>query len=72
MTNPYTKVIDTEDFSNVGRHCVSVGFAASKIADAMIEKGLITQNTKEEIIKTALLHDGDKRLEVMRKKAKNA
>jgi hypothetical protein len=35
MTNPYTKEIDTEDFSNVGRHCIAVAYAAEKIANAL-------------------------------------
>lgn len=35
MMNPYTNEIDLEDFSNVGRHCVAVAYAASKIADAL-------------------------------------
>jgi hypothetical protein len=35
MINPYTNESDLEDFSNVGRHCVAVAYAASKIADAL-------------------------------------
>ena len=68
MTNPYTMALDTEDFSNVGRHCVAVAFAAGKIADMLG----VTGDQKDQIVQAALLHDGDKRLEVMRKKAKNA
>ncbi|MBX9809907.1 HD domain-containing protein, partial [Candidatus Gracilibacteria bacterium] len=68
MMNPYTNEIDLEDFSNVGRHCVAVAYAASKIADALG----VDKIQREEIIKSAILHDGDKRLEVMRKKAKKS
>ncbi len=35
MMNPYTKEADFEDFSNVGRHCIAVAYAANKIADAL-------------------------------------
>lgn len=68
MINPYTNEADIEDFSNVGRHCVAVAYAASKIADALG----VDSNLRDEIIQSAILHDGDKRLEVMRKKAKKS
>lgn len=68
MMNPYTGEADLEDFSNVGRHCVAVAYAAQKMADAL----WVSQEQKDEIIKSAILHDGDKRVEVMRKKAKKA
>lgn len=68
MMNPYTGEADLEDFSNVGRHCVAVAYAAQKMADAL----WVSEEQKDEIIKSAILHDGDKRIEVMRKKAKKA
>lgn len=68
MVNPYTKESDIEDFSNVGRHCVAVAYAASKIADALGA----SNDERRKIISSAILHDGDKRIEVMRKKAKKA
>jgi hypothetical protein len=68
MINPYTNESDLEDFSNVGRHCVAVAYAASKIADAL----WFNSTQREQIIQSAILHDGDKRLEVMRKKAKKS
>ena len=68
MMNPYTKEADFEDFSNVGRHCIAVAYAANKIADAL----WIPDEQKDAIITSAILHDGDKRIEVMRKKAKKA
>ena len=68
MINPYTKESDLEDFSNVGRHCVAVAYAASKIADALG----VSDEERRKIISSAILHDGDKRIEVMRKKAKKA
>ncbi len=72
MVNPYTEVIDKEDFSNIGRHCMTVASTAEKIALHLLSKCSIDQNQVDEIIKAAILHDGDKRLEVMRKKAKTA
>jgi len=71
MINPYLQEMDREDFSNVGRHCVGVAYAAEKIADILLQHGLIIDKERDTIIIGALLHDGDKRLEVMRKKAKN-
>lgn len=68
MINPYTKESDLEDFSNVGRHCVAVAYAASRIADALG----VSDEERRKIISSAILHDGDKRIEVMRKKAKKA
>lgn len=68
MVNPYTKESDLEDFSNVGRHCVAVAYAASKIADTLG----VSNDERRKIISSAILHDGDKRIEVMRKKAKKA
>lgn len=68
MMNPYTGEADLEDFSNVGRHCVAVAYSASRIADAL----WVSDEQKDEIINSAILHDGDKRIEVMRKKAKKA
>lgn len=68
MINPYTNKSDTEDFSNVWRHCVAVAYAASKIADNLN----LSQEEKDKIIRAALLHDADKRLEVMRKNAQKA
>lgn len=72
MNNPYLNTMDTEDFSNVGRHCVSVAYVANAIASALLAQWFISDSDRNEIIKASLLHDGDKRLEVMRKKAKNA
>ncbi len=72
MNNPYLNTMDTEDFSNVGRHCVSVTYVANAIASALLAQWFISDSDRNEIIKASLLHDGDKRLEVMRKNAKNA
>ncbi|MBC7498180.1 hypothetical protein H7170_00890 [Candidatus Gracilibacteria bacterium] len=73
MINPYTQVVDSEDFSNIGRHCMAVASTAEKIAYHLLAGGgSIDQIQVNGIITAAILHDGDKRLEVMRKKAKNA
>lgn len=69
MKNPYTNEIDSEDFSNIGRHCVVVAYTAEKIAMNLFIRWIISKNQLDEIIQSALLHDGDKRIEVMRKKA---
>ena len=72
MENPYTGEIDSEDFANIGRHCMAVASTAEKIANHLLSQGAIAQDQMADIIKSALLHDGDKRLEVMRKKASKA
>ena len=72
MENPYTHQVDTEDFANIGRHCMAVASTAEKIALQLLSQGSITQDQVNEVIKAAILHDGDKRLEVMRKKTKAA
>ncbi len=71
MVNPYTKERDNENFSNVWRHCVAVANFAEQLAQKCREWWLINESEKVEIIKAALLHDGDKRLELMRKKARS-
>ncbi len=72
MENPYTHQVDTEDFANIGRHCMAVASTAEKITLQLLSQNIISQDQVDEIIKAAILHDGDKRLEVMRKKAKAA
>jgi hypothetical protein len=69
IENPYTREIDSEDFSNIGRHCVAVANTAERISNHLLVQGAITQEQMTNIIKSAILHDGDKRLEVMRKNA---
>jgi HD superfamily phosphohydrolase YqeK len=71
MINPYTHAVDSEDFANIGRHCMAVASTAEKIAYHLLAGGSIDQNQVNDIVTAAILHDGDKRLEVMRKKAKN-
>lgn len=71
IENPYLDgEIDNEDFRNVGEHNVAVGICADNIADVLVKKGVLTEEGKSEIVLRALIHDANKRFEVMRKKAK--
>lgn len=65
--NPYTQELDTEDYGNIGEHCIAVAFCAEIIAD----KVLLDKDSplKERIIRSALVHDIGKPLEIMRRKA---
>jgi len=73
IENPYLDgEIDSEDFRNVGEHNVAVGLCAKKIANQLVKAGILSTQGRDEIVLRALMHDANKRFEVMRKKAKQA
>ncbi len=67
--NPYIGQLNSDDFRNVGQHCVSVAFAAGVIAGELLSEGAISTTQRDEIILRALLHDLGKRFEVLRRMA---
>lgn len=71
--NPYMEgEVDNENFGNIGEHCIDVGICADKIAVALEKNGQIDSAEKDSIVHRALIHDANKKFEVMRRKAKNA
>jgi len=60
LKNPYLpgQPEDVESFTNIGRHCVAVAHLAEKLDPTAVER--------------ALVHDANKRYEVMRKKAQKS
>ncbi len=68
--NPYTGKQETEDFRNIGEHCIAVGYAASKIMDALVRAGVAEQSDADYVIERALVHDLNKPYEIIRRKAK--
>lgn len=71
MENPYkNNELDSEDFRNVGEHCVSVGICANKIAEELLSSDAINDEMYRNITERSLIHDTNKRFEVFRKKAR--
>ncbi|MFN5062766.1 MAG: HD domain-containing protein [Pseudomonadota bacterium] len=70
--NPYTKATSTENFSNIGEHCIAVAHCASKIAALLVQQGLITDEDARWITERALVHDLNKPFEIMRRYAQKA
>ncbi|MCB0334261.1 MAG: hypothetical protein KDD55_12220 [Bdellovibrionales bacterium] len=69
VMNPYTGEIETEDFTNIGEHCVAVAYAASKIMEALVQADVVEQSDADYVIERALVHDLNKPYEIMRRKA---
>lgn len=69
MLNPYTKEQDKESFKNIGEHCLAVACAARLLAGLIYVSGYIQRSDITIITERALVHDANKRLEVMRRKA---
>ncbi len=67
--NPYTKELSSENFSNIGEHCIAVAHCASKIASALVKQQLITEEDAHWITERALVHDLNKPFEIMRRNA---
>lgn len=72
LINPYTQEPVTESFTNIGEHCISVAYCASRIASVMHETGLISNRDRNWICERALVHDLNKPFEIMRKWASKA
>ena len=70
MNNPYTNRPATEDFSNIGQHCLAVAYCASRIAARLQEAGIITTEDADWIVRRSLVHDLTKSFEIMRRDSK--
>lgn len=73
IDNPYIEgEKDSEDFRNIGEHCVDVGIVAQKISSSLKEVGAIDDEIYTQIVERALIHDTNKRFEILRRKAQKA
>lgn len=72
LTNPYTNEPVTENFQNIGEHCLAVAYCAYKIADALHQAGHISEDDQNWIVSRALVHDLTKPYEIMRRDAQRA
>lgn len=71
IPNPYKdNELDSEDFRNVGEHCISVSVCADKIAQSLLANGVIGEEEYRAVTERSLIHDSNKRFEVFRRKAK--
>lgn len=69
LVDPYTNLVDTEYFGNVGEHCVAV----ANLSEILAKKVLGENDARVRgITSRGLMHDAAKRYEVMRKKAVKA
>lgn len=71
LRDPLTGEEAIEDFSNIGDHSLAVGHAASKICDALVSVGALTQSQGNQIVHRALIHDAGKGLEILTEQATN-
>lgn len=69
MINPYNWKNDNEDYSNIWRHCIAVAYASEKIVKYLSQNWLIQENDITNIVHNSIVHDWNKRFEIMRKKA---
>lgn len=69
MGNPYTDRPDAESFTNAGEHCLAVASFAETVAKRLQKIGLLTSDEVDRATERGLIHDGNKRIEVFRKKA---
>ncbi len=73
IENPYIEgEKDSGDYRNIGEHCVDVGIVAQKIASSLKETGSIDEKTYLQIVERALIHDTNKRFEILRHEAQKA
>lgn len=70
--NPYTKATSTENFSNIGEHCIAVAHCASKLAAVLEQQEFISDDDARWITERALVHDLNKPFEIMRRDAQKA
>lgn len=69
MDNPYTGRLHDESFTNIGEHCLAVASLASTLAFKLHERGALTVAEAEIVTSRALVHDANKRIEIMRRNA---
>ncbi|MDD5415837.1 MAG: hypothetical protein PHE48_02405 [Candidatus Daviesbacteria bacterium] len=69
MDNPYTGKPHDESFTNIGEHCLAVASLASTLAFRLHERGALSVAEAELVTSRALIHDANKRIEIMRRNA---
>lgn len=69
MVNPYTNQPDAEVFTNIGEHCLAVACFAEVIATKLYEKDFLKEVDAAQTPEKGLIHDANKRIEVLRRKA---
>lgn len=69
MDNPYTHKPHDESFTNVGEHCLAVASLAQTLAVRLHDRGALSTEEVDLVTSRALVHDSNKRIEVMRRNA---
>lgn len=69
MDNPYTGKPHDESFTNIGEHCLAVASLASTLAFRLHERGILSSEEAGLVTSRALVHDANKRIEIMRRNA---
>lgn len=69
MDNPYTGKPHDESFTNIGEHCLAVASLASTLAFRLHGRGILSSEEAGLVTSRALVHDANKRIEIMRRNA---
>lgn len=69
MDNPYTGKPHDESFTNIGEHCLAVASLAATLAFRLHERGILSSGEAGLVTSRALVHDANKRIEIMRRNA---
>lgn len=69
MDNPYTGKPHDESFTNIGEHCLAVASLASTLVFRLHERGILSSEEAGLVTSRALVHDANKRIEIMRRNA---
>lgn len=69
MDNPYTGKPHDESFTNIGEHCLAVASLAQTLAFRLQQRGVLLTEDVELVTSRALVHDANKRIEIMRRNA---
>lgn len=69
MDNPYTGKPHDESFTNIGEHCLAVASLAQTLAFRLQKRGVLSTEEAELVTSRALVHDSNKRIEIMRRNA---
>jgi len=69
MDNPYTGRPDHESFTNIGEHCLAVASLTYTLALRLHQNGVLSPEDVDRATSRALVHDANKRLEIMRRNA---
>lgn len=69
MDNPYTGKPHDESFTNIGEHCLAVASLASTLAFKLYQRSALQIGAVDLVTIRALVHDANKRIEIMRRNA---